>query len=105
MNLRTKALTGFENLQGLSLYEPIVSVRTQRTNNQVEVLIKDNGNGIPLNILEKIFQPFFTTKPSGQGTELGQSMNYDIIIAHGGVLRVETLVGDHTEFIIQLSVV
>ena len=94
---------GSENLPGHSHYEPTVSVSTKRTNNQVEVLIKDNGNGIPQNVLDKIFQPFFTTKPTGQGTGLGLSMSYDIIKAHGGELVVETIEGEQTEFIIRLN--
>jgi len=96
-------LEGFKSLQGLSHYEPTVSVSTKRTNDQVELLIKDNGNGIPQNVLEKIFQPFFTTKPSGQGTGLGLSMSYDIIKAHGGELKVETIEGEQTEFTIKLN--
>ncbi|MEI9909582.1 MAG: ATP-binding protein [Bacteroidota bacterium] len=70
---------------------------------RVEVSVKDNGNGIPKKILDKIFQPFFTTKPAGQGTGLGLSLAYDIIKAHGGELKVETKEGEGSEFIIQLS--
>ena len=83
-------------------YEPTVWVRTKRTNNKVEVFIRDNGNGIPKNVLDKIFQPFFTTKPTGQGTGLGLSMSYDIIKAHGGEIIVDTKEGEYAEFIIQL---
>jgi len=64
--------------------------------------VKDNGNGIPRKVLDKIFQPFFTTKPPGQGTGLGLSLSYDIIKAHGGELKVETKEGDWAEFIILL---
>ena len=64
--------------------------------------IKDNGNGIPQNILDKIFQPFFTTKPTGQGTGLGLSLSYDIVKAHGGELTVETKEGEGSEFVILL---
>ena len=67
------------------------------------MLISDNGNGILQNVLEKIFQPFFTTKPSGQGTGLGLSMRYDIIKAHGGEIKVETIEGEQTEFTIRLN--
>ncbi|MFN5647503.1 MAG: sensor histidine kinase, partial [Sphingobacteriales bacterium] len=67
--------------------------------------VTDNGNGIPPNILDKIFQPFFTTKPTGQGTGLGLSLSYDIVKAHGGELKVETKVEIGTEFIIQLPIV
>ena len=59
-------------------------------NGKVEIRVEDNGNGIPQNIVDKIFQPFFTTKPTGQGTGLGLSLSYDIIKAHGGEIKVET---------------
>lgn len=68
-------------------------------------MVKDNGNGIPEEIKNKIFQPFFTTKPTGQGTGLGLSLSYDIVNAHGGVLKVETIEVEGSEFIIQLPVV
>lgn len=64
--------------------------------------IKDNGNGIPLKVLDKIFQPFFTTKPTGQGTGLGLSLSYDIVKAHDGELKVETKKGAGAAFIIQI---
>ncbi|MEO7905454.1 MAG: ATP-binding protein, partial [Saprospiraceae bacterium] len=70
----------------------------------IEIRVSDNGNGIPQNILDKIFQPFFTTKPTGKGTGLGLSLSYDIIKAHGGELKVETREGEWTQFIIQLPV-
>jgi len=63
------------------------------------------GNCIPQKLLDKIFQPFFTTKPTGQGTGLGLSLSYDIVKAHGGEIRVETTEGEVTEFIIQLPIV
>jgi signal transduction histidine kinase len=66
----------------------------------VEVIVKDNGNGIPQKIVDKIFQPFFTTKPTGQGTGLGLSLAYDIVKAHGGEIKVETKVGEGAEFTI-----
>jgi len=71
-------------------YEPTVSVSTKKEGNKVSISVKDNGNGIPQKILEKIFQPFFTTKPTGQGTGLGLSLSYDIVKAHGGELKVVT---------------
>jgi two-component system, NtrC family, sensor kinase len=83
-------------------YEPTVSVSTTKINGKVEVKIKDNGNGIPQKVLDKIFQPFFTTKPTGQGTGLGLSLSYDIVKAHGGELRVETKEGEGSTFIFQL---
>jgi two-component system NtrC family sensor kinase len=83
-------------------YEPIVSVSTKKINNKIELRVRDNGNGIPANVMDKIFQPFFTTKPSGQGTGLGLSLSYDIVRAHGGELKAETREGEYAEFIIQL---
>jgi signal transduction histidine kinase len=69
---------------------------------RIEISVKDNGNGIPGSIKQKIFQPFFTTKPTGQGTGLGLSLAYDIIKAHGGEIRVETKEGEGSEFMIHL---
>jgi signal transduction histidine kinase/ligand-binding sensor domain-containing protein len=85
-------------------YEPTISVATKKINNKVEITVKDNGNGIPQNIADKIFQPFFTTKPTGVGTGLGLSLSYDIIKAHGGEIKVETKEGEGSEFIIQLPI-
>ena len=94
-------------LKGNEEYIPAVTVSTRSVKSisgDVGVLIsvKDNGNGIPQKIVDKIFQPFFTTKPTGQGTGLGLSLSYDIIKAHGGEIRVETKEGEGSEFIIQL---
>ena len=86
-------------------YEPTVSVSTKKRNNTVEITVKDNGNGIPQKIVDKIFQPFFTTKPTGEGTGLGLSLSYDIIKAHGGDIKVETKEGEGTELIVQLPAV
>ncbi len=83
-------------------YEPTVSVSTKMAGNHVEISVKDNGVGIPQNIVDKIFQPFFTTKPTGQGTGLGLSLSYDIIKAHGGEIKVETKEGEGAEFVILL---
>jgi len=86
-------------------YEPYVSVTTKKINNRVEIKVKDNGNGIPQKVLDKIFQPFFTTKPTGQGTGLGLSLSYDIITkGHDGEIKVETKEGEGSEFIISLPV-
>ncbi|MFZ1321062.1 MAG: ATP-binding protein [Ignavibacteria bacterium] len=85
-------------------YEPTVTVSTKKIGDKVEVSVKDNGNGIPQKVLEKIFQPFFTTKPTGQGTGLGLSLSYDIVKAHGGELKVETKEGEGSEFIILLPI-
>jgi two-component system NtrC family sensor kinase len=83
-------------------YDPTVSVNTKKVNGSVIIKVKDNGNGIPEKIMGKIFQPFFTTKPTGQGTGLGLSLSYDIVKAHGGEIKVETNDGEFTEFVIQL---
>ena len=83
-------------------YEPTVSVSTKKIGDKVEVRVKDNGNGIPQKVVDKIFQPFFTTKPTGQGTGLGLSLSYDIVKAHGGEIKVESKEGEGSEFIIQL---
>ena len=83
-------------------YEPTVSINTKKINAKVEIKVKDNGNGIPVAIKDKIFQPFFTTKPTGQGTGLGLSLSYDIVKAHGGEIKVETKEGKGSEFIIVL---
>ncbi len=86
-------------------YEPTVWVTTKRAGNKVEFSVRDNGNGIPQKVVDKIFQPFFTTKPTGQGTGLGLPLSYDIIKAHGGEMRVETKKGEGAEFIIQLPII
>jgi signal transduction histidine kinase len=89
-------------------WKPLVSVSTRKIaplqgkGAKVEIKVADNGIGIPQKIVDKIFQPFFTTKPSGQGTGLGLSLAYDIIKAHGGEIKVETREGEGSEFIIQL---
>jgi signal transduction histidine kinase len=83
-------------------YEPTVSVTTTKKNQQVEIIVSDNGNGIPQKIIDKIFQPFFTTKPTGQGTGLGLSLSYDIVKAHGGELKVTTNENEGSIFIIVL---
>jgi len=83
-------------------YEPTVSVSTKNIGDKVLISVKDNGNGIPQKVLDKIFQPFFTTKPTGQGTGLGLSLSYDIVKAHGGEIRVETKEGEGSQFIISL---
>ena len=86
-------------------YDPTVSVCTKRLDRKIEVHVRDNGVGIPKNVVDKIFQPFFTTKPTGQGTGLGLSLSYDIIKAHGGEIKVETKEGEGAEFIVQLPLV
>jgi signal transduction histidine kinase/ligand-binding sensor domain-containing protein len=85
-------------------YEPTISVNTRTADKKVTISVKDNGNGIPQEIVDKIFQPFFTTKPTGQGTGLGLSLSYDIVKAHGGEIKVVTKEGEYTEFNINLPI-
>jgi signal transduction histidine kinase len=93
-----------KNLTGLD-YKPIVTVSTKNLGNRIEISVEDNGPGIPAEIKDKIFQPFFTTKPTGQGTGLGLSLSYDIITkGHGGELEVESQVGEFAKFTIKLPV-
>ena len=84
-------------------YEPVISVSTKRMNGKIEINIKDNGMGISKTVLDKIFQPFFTTKPAGQGTGLGLSMSYDIIKVHNGELIVNSTEGEGAEFLIRIQ--
>ncbi len=86
-------------------YEPVVSLSTRKSGDKALISVSDNGRGISQKVLDKIFQPFFTTKPTGQGTGLGLSLSYDMVKAHGGELKVETKEGEGSEFIIQLPVV
>ena len=83
-------------------YEPMVSATTKNLGNQLEIVVKDNGSGIPTACMDKIFQPFFTTKPTGEGTGLGLSLSYDIIKAHGGNINVYSKEGEETVFVVQL---
>jgi signal transduction histidine kinase len=84
-------------------FEPILSATTKSLGNKVEIRIRDNGTGIPLEVKEKMFNPFFTTKPAGEGTGLGLSMSHDIVVKqHGGKIDVDTMPGAFTEFIITL---
>jgi two-component system, NtrC family, sensor kinase len=83
-------------------YNPTVWVSTKKVDDKILISVRDNGPGIPNKILDKIFQPFFTTKPTGQGTGLGLSLSYDIIKAHGGEIKVQTKEGEGAEFIITL---
>jgi signal transduction histidine kinase/ligand-binding sensor domain-containing protein len=90
--------------KGEAGYKPTVSVSTKRLDGKVLITVRDNGSGIPNAIKEKIFQPFFTTKPTGQGTGLGLSLSYDIVKAHGGELEVESIQEEFTEMKIRLPV-
>jgi len=87
---------------GKAGYAPTISVTSKKVNNKVELTVKDNGNGISQKVVDKIFQPFFTTKPTGEGTGLGLSLSYDIIKAHGGEIKVETKEEEGAEFILTL---
>jgi len=97
-----------QTAEGEEPYEPLVTVSTKRLSSpsgdggRIEIKVSDNGNGIPQKVLDKIFQPFFTTKPTGQGTGLGLSLSYDIVKANGGELKVETKEGEGSEFIVIL---
>ncbi len=89
--------------QGLEAYSPTVTVSTKQLENAIEIRVQDNGKGIPESIRDKIFQPFFTTKPTGQGTGLGLSLAYDIVTkGHGGSLEVNSTEGLGTDFVIRL---
>jgi len=116
LNLITNAFYSIteKKKQDPDRFDPVVTISTKKINarpddpverDKVKITVKDNGNGIPKKVLDKIFQPFFTTKPTGQGTGLGLSLSYDIVKAHGGELKVETNEGEGSEFIILLPVV
>ena len=82
---------------------PIVSLRTKHIGGQVEIRVSDNGTGMPAAVQAKIFQPFFTTKPAGEGTGLGLSLSFDIVTqGHGGTLTIESREGQGAEFVIRL---
>ena len=86
-------------------YNPEVLVTTKKQAKSIKITVQVNGPGIPADIKDKIFQPFFTTKSTGEGTGLGLSLSYDIVKAHGGELTVETKEDEGSEFIIQLPIV
>ncbi|MGB5322645.1 tetratricopeptide repeat-containing sensor histidine kinase [Lutimonas sp.] len=104
LNLITNAFYAVDEKKksGVENYEPTVTVSTHKEHGKLEIKVTDNGNGIPEKVLDKIFQPFFTTKPTGQGTGLGLSLSYDIVKVHGGELKVETTENEGTEFTIIL---
>ncbi|WP_232826657.1 ATP-binding protein [Cognataquiflexum aquatile] len=94
-----------KGLEPLESFQPMVTITSKNLGDKIEIKVSDNGPGILSSIKDKIFQPFFTTKPTGQGTGLGLSLSYDIVKAHGGELKVETKEGEGSEFIIQLPLV
>jgi signal transduction histidine kinase len=85
-------------------YEPMVSITSKKCADRFEIVVMDNGTGIPEAIIEKVFQPFFTTKPTGQGTGLGLSLSYDIIKSNSGEIRVNSRPGEGATFVISLPV-
>jgi signal transduction histidine kinase len=93
-----------QKIQNSISYNPIVSLKTEKYDDKIYISVKYNGKGIPQKIIDKIFQPFFTTKPTGEGTGLGLSLSYDITKAHGGEIKVESKEGEGTVFIIQLPI-
>lgn len=93
-----------KNQQQQTDFNPLVTISTRQTNENVEIKVADNGEGIPETIKDKIFQPFFTTKSTGQGTGLGLSLSYDIVKAHGGELKVNSESGEGTEFVIKIPI-
>ena len=102
---RSRASTSSAETSSADKYDPTVTVSTKKENNHVIISVKDNGTGIPSTIKDKIFQPFFTTKPTGSGTGLGLSLAYDIVTkGHGGELKVESKEGEGTTFTIKISV-
>ncbi len=107
MNLLTNAfyVVDEKKKSGIGSYEPTVTISTKKNGNKIEIRVADNGNGIPESVKEKIFQPFFTTKPTGKGTGLGLSLSYDIITkGHNGELKAETKEGEGSTFIISLPI-
>ena len=98
MTAATVATSAFKQV----IMSPLVSVMTRKENGKIIIKVSDNGMGIPNNLIDKVFQPFFTTKPSGKGTGLGLSMSYDFIKAHDGTIKVETKEGEGSVFVVEL---
>ncbi len=91
-----------QNKKGVPGFKPLVQAITKRSPDKITITIRDNGTGVPADISDKIFQPFFTTKPTGEGTGLGLSLTFEIIKAHNGELKVHSEEGKFTEFVIEL---
>jgi two-component system NtrC family sensor kinase len=107
LNLFTNAFYATEQRKKLATgnYSPVVKVSTAKIGDNLEIKVRDNGNGIPEDIRDKIMQPFFTTKPTGEGTGLGLSMSYDIVVkGHGGSIQIESNENEYTEFIILIPI-
>jgi len=106
LNLITNAFYTVDEKKkaGEKNYKPTVTVSSKKEAKKIEIKVTDNGSGIPKKVRDKIFQPFFTTKPTGQGTGLGLSLSYDIVKAHGGELKVETKENEGTTFSIQIPI-
>jgi len=100
---RSRSAVNQKQKSGVNSFAPVVAVSTEKSNGKIRITVKDNGNGVPEKLLDKIFQPFFTTKPAGQGTGLGLSLTYDIVTkGHDGKLGVKARDGEGSEFTIQL---
>jgi signal transduction histidine kinase len=104
LNLFTNAFYAVneKKKQAGDAFEPMICVSIKKLADKFQITVKDNGNGIPQKAIDKIFQPFFTTKPAGEGTGLGLSLSYDIIRAHGGELKVSSTEGEGAAFTILL---
>ena len=86
-------------------YKPTLTLSTSINNDKIVIKVQDNGQGIPEHIKDKIMQPFFTTKPTGEGTGLGLSLSYDMVVkGHGGTIEVNSKDGEGSEFVIQLPI-
>src|SRR6185312_5867905 len=103
LNLFNNSFYAVQKKQADAGFKPMVELSTSLKGKNIEIVVKDNGTGIPDDIKEKIMQPFFTTKPTGQGTGLGLSLSYDIVVkGHAGSIAIDTKEGEFTEFIVKL---
>ncbi|MEP7372210.1 MAG: ATP-binding protein [Chitinophagaceae bacterium] len=103
MNLCNNSFFSMNEKMKLNNYEPVLQITTEKKENKALIKIRDNGMGISAKIMDKIFQPFFTTKPTGEATGLGLSLSYDMIKAHQGELKADSKEGEYAEFSIELS--